>query len=290
MQFTKRLFGTFKTSAPATTTSVNVTKEESASKQLGSLAEPPNALSREETLSLIRSFPFWYHRIYVGNGIYTLDNPALHEVVWQKLCPSLPRALDGMSVLDVGCNAGFFSIQLKLLGAGKVVGIESWEDYYKQAEWCKKIWNVDIDYRLQDAHSLDTMQEKFDLVIFAGVLYHLKNPLQVLEQMGRLCEDTIWVETEIIPEDPRNCLYVGQGTYKGIRVTACHKGFMKFIEGDELNGDPSNWWVPDTECVIGMLRTAGFKYFSAPVYVMERRLILIASKKSDSRFNLRALD
>lgn len=252
--------------------------------------EPPNAPRREDAIALVKSFPFWYHRIYLGHGVYTMDGgPAYHESVWERAKLAFPSDLKGASVLDVGCNAGYFSIQLKLRGAGQVVGIESWEDFYNQAELCRHIWNLDIEYRHTDAHQIDVIQQKFDLVVFAAILYHLKNPLYVLEQIGRVCEDAILVESEILPEAPGNCVYVRQGPFGQIAVTPCHRGMMKFIEAEELNGDVTNWWVPDTECVMGMLRTAGFKYFSAPIYMAETRVLLLASKKSHSILDLQAL-
>lgn len=56
-----------------------------------------------------------------------------------------------------------------------------------------------------------------------------------------------------------------------------------------MNGDGSNWWVPDTECVKGMLRVAGFTRFSSPLYMEENRLLLVASKKLVSALNLSLL-
>lgn len=256
------------------------------------LLEPPARYSREELLAQVRAFPFWYQRIYLGQGIYTMDNngaPAYHEHVWRRLEPTLPTNLNNASVLDVGCNAGYFAIQSKLRGAGRVVGIEFIEEFVRQAELCRQVWNLEIEYRQLGADQVSSLNEQFDLVIFTGILYHLKNPLQALEDAGKICRDAIMVETEVISEDPRNTVYVRHGPYGKAGVTARHNGFMKFIEKDELNGDGSNWWVPDTECVRAMLRTAGFKYFSDPVYMTESRLVLVASKKSDSILNLRAL-
>ncbi len=255
--------------------------------------EPPNASSREELTALVKSFPYWYQRIYLGHGVYTLETHggrAHHETVWQRLLPALPVDLQGASVLDVGCNAGFFCIETKLRGAGRVLGIESWGDFVKQAERIGQIWNLDTEYRQLDADDIPGIQENFDLVVFTGILYHLKNPLHVLEALGRICQDAILVETEILPENPANCVHVRLGPPGAVRLTPARKGMMKFIEADELNGDGTNWWVPDTECVMAMLRVAGFKFFSKPVYVNESRLVIIASKKSDSILNLRALE
>ena len=57
---------------------------------------------------------------------------------------------------------------------------------------------------------------------------------------------------------------------------------FEVVEGDDLNGDPSNWWVPDTECVLGMLRAAGFRHLSRPCYLEPTRLLLVASKSERS--------
>ncbi len=251
--------------------------------------EPPNPPSREEAEAFIKAQQFWYHRIYLGNGLYTMPGPAYHERVWRRFRTAFPNDLHGASVLDVGSNAGYFSLQMKLLGAGRVLGIELIDMYLKQAEIIRQWWGLDIEYRSGDAHEISRIEEQLDLVVFAGILYHLKNPLYVLEQVGRVCRDAVLIETECIANDPRNCVVARVGPRGKSALTPMTNGFMKFIEGDELASDSSNWWVPDAECVIGMLRVAGFKYFSPPIYQTPNRLILIASKRSDSILNLAAL-
>ncbi len=111
----------------------------------------------------------------------------------------------------------------------------------------------------------------------------------VLENMGRHCQDAIIVESEVIPDDPRNVLMARLGRPGNIKLIPATKGFMKFYERDELNGDNSNWWAPDTECLIGMLRVAGFRYFSRPVYHSPSRVLLIATKNEESVLDYRKL-
>ena len=55
-------------------------------------------------------------------------------------------------------------------------------------------------------------------------------------------------------------------------------------------GRPSygNWWVPDAECVLAMLRTVGFVTFTPLCYLEKHRLLLIASKRPDSMLDLAA--
>ena len=252
--------------------------------------EPPHAPTREEAATFIKAQAFWYHRIYLGNGLYTMPNIAYHELVWQRFRPAFPPDLRGASVLDIGSNAGFFSLQAKLLGAGRVLGIELIDMYLQQADTIKRWWGLDdIENRAGEAQAIDRLEEKFDLVVCAGILYHLKNPLYVLEQIGRLCTDAVLIETECIPADPRNVVVVRQGPRGQATATPTTTGFMKLIETDELDGDGSNWWVPDAECVMGMLRIAGFTQFSAPIYQTPNRLILAASKRRESVLNLAAI-
>jgi tRNA (mo5U34)-methyltransferase len=228
----------------------------------------------------------WYQNIHLGHGIYTVGKESHHELAWAEFAKAVPKSLSGRSVLDVGTNAGYFALQTKLRSARHVVGTEFVPIYLEQAREISRIWGVDIEYHLMDAHDICKLDQVFDLVVFAGILYHLKNPFQVIEDLGRMCTDAILVETEFIPDDPRNCLIVNHG--EPCQMTPRNRGFMKFIEGRELNNDPSNWWVPDTECVMGMLRTAGFVHISRPVVYHGCRLLLVASKKQDSILNLDA--
>ncbi len=254
----------------------------------GAEIEPPDSPDRESLIALVNSFPYWYQRIYLGQGVYTLPVLQLHNYVWQAVKEMLPDGYNGASVLDVGTNAGYFSIQAKLNGADQVVGVDFEDRYLKQAEACRTIWKLDIDYRQIDIDQLQplAMGQRFDVVIFTGILYHLKNPLGVLEQMATLCSDAIIVETEVISPRHKNVLHVRQGPFGRTAVTPCHTGFMKFIEKYELNGDGSNWWVPDEECVLGMLRSAGFKHFSRPRYFGETRMLVIATQQPQSIFQI----
>ena len=250
--------------------------------------EPPNPPSLEEAEAFIKKQPFWYHRIYLGNGLYTMP-PTFPDRVWALIKPTFPADLKGASMLDVGSNAGFFSILAKLRGAGRVLGVESLDFFVEQAEYIRAIWQMDIENRLMDAHDIRLIDETFDLVMFAGILYHLKNPLQVLEDIGQRCRDAVVVETEVIPEDPRNLVIARVGKRGRAQLTPTTRGFMKFYESDELNEDGSNWWAPDTECLLGMLRVAGFKYFSRPIYHTPGRILLIAAKHEQSRLDWKKL-
>lgn len=241
--------------------------------------EPPKGLSQEELIAKVSSYPYWYQRIYLGQNVYTIsDRRPLHDFIWPVIRGSLPISLEGRSILDVGTNAGFYPIQASLMGASRVVGIESMPEYLDQARFCRQIWDLDIEYLQLDAHDLKEVDETFDIVIFAALLYHLKNPLAALEDVAAICSDAMIFESEIIPPNPRNRLFLHTGSGRNLRYAKHQEGFMKFIERDELNDDGSNWWVPDVACVLGMLRTAGFTNFSKVLFPRRGRVLLIATK------------
>jgi len=106
--------------------------------------------------------------------------------------------------------------------------------YIDQARTIAGVWGIDIDYRVLDAHDVRKVDQTFDIVVFTDVLYHMKNPLQVLEDLGAMCTDAILVETEHVPYDPRNRIVVRRGAPPVLQPMP--KGFMKFIENGELNG------------------------------------------------------
>ncbi|MBU6281770.1 DUF1698 domain-containing protein [bacterium] len=253
--------------------------------------EPPRPRPAGELRARADGLAPWYQRVYLGSGVHTLEWPhaAHHETVWAALEPALPADLRGLSVLDVGANAGWFSLRAKRRGARRVVGLEPDPRYLAQAELCREAWDADVEYRALGADDLGSIEESFDVVLATGLLYHLRHPLLALERIADLCRDAVVVETEVVPARRRQRIRMRLGPPDRLRIRSVGAGFMKFVEGDELNGDPSNWWVPDTECVRGMLRAAGFRHLSRPCYLEATRLLLVASKAERSALDLDAL-
>lgn len=246
-----------------------------------------------ELRRLVEAAGAWQQRIDLGDGVVTIpgDEPIYHEREWALLAPAL--SLDGARVLDVGTNAGYFALQCKRAGAARVLGLEPVPHSYRQALLCRDALGLNIEYRHQDASVIAALEETFDLVIFTGILYHLKNPLGVLEDVGRVCRDAIVVETECLLDDATTHVvlhdYETQAAPTRAVRLVCRTGLMKFIEGAELNNDATNWWVPDIECVSGMLRTAGFRYLSSPVRLAPNRVLVAATKLPRSVIELAAL-
>ncbi|HEU4935838.1 MAG TPA: hypothetical protein VFT39_05245, partial [Vicinamibacterales bacterium] len=87
----------------------------------------------------------------------------------------------------------------------------------------------------------------FDVVLFLGVLYHLRHPFLALERVASVAREYLIVETVV--------------DLVGFRRPA-----MAFYPGPELNKDPTNWWGPNIPAVKGMLETLGFREVRIPTH------------------------
>src|SRR4051795_9399521 len=137
-------------------------------------APPPEEIERR-----IRELGDWFHNLDLG-GVLTAPNHFLGDypnIKWRTFAHALPADLRGKTVLDIGCNAGFYSIEMKKRGADRVLGIDFDESYLNQARFAAEINGLDIEFREVSVYDVGALGEKFDLVIFMGVLYHLRHPL-----------------------------------------------------------------------------------------------------------------
>ena len=238
-------------------------------------------MTKDELIEFVDSYPSWFQRLHLGEDVYTMPQEALSDITWEHLKKLLPENIKGKSVLDIGSNIGFFSYKLKEMGAKRVVAIDT--DYFYQAKEVSEIIDGGVNFKRLDAYKVSTLDEKFDIVLFMGIFYHLPDPFLALKLAASVCKEILIIETEVIPPGPGNTVWMSEGYGRdksGFPVKTTN-GFMKFVEGVELNQDDwTNWWVPDTECVMAMLRTDAvyFKNISEPVYPRNNRLLLMAKR------------
>src|SRR5204863_7888794 len=138
---------------------------------------------RDEIESRVRALGDWFHNIDL-KGVKTAPNHFLGDypsIKWSNFRNSIPADLTGMSVLDIGCNAGFYSIEMKRRGAERVVAIDSDENYLAQARFAAEVCEADIEFRQLSVYDVAALNERFDLVLFLGVFYHLRHPLLALD-------------------------------------------------------------------------------------------------------------
>jgi tRNA (mo5U34)-methyltransferase len=194
-------------------------------------------------------------------------------VKWRRCADAIPSDLSGKSVLDIGCNAGFYSIEMKRRGARRVLGLDSDPEYLAQACFAAEMLGLEIEFREFSVYDVGALGERFDIVLFMGVLYHLRHPLLALD---------------LIHAHVAENLLVFQSMQRGAsRVRPIEDDYhfweerifdratwpkLHFVE-HRYAGDPTNWWIPNRACVEAMLRSAGFEIVAHPeqeVFVCRR--------------------
>ncbi|HXH07147.1 MAG TPA: DUF1698 domain-containing protein [Vicinamibacterales bacterium] len=184
----------------------------------------------------------FYHKITIKDRAgRVLQTPGIHECTSTLAALDrfgFPRSLEGKTVLDIGCNAGFYSFAAKLRGARSVLGVDYFQHCVDQALLMREILQIDVEFRQGDGETLDERLGPFDVVINTGVLYHLQNPMRVLTNLGKLTREMMFLESEML-------------------IDPAYSEYAWFIE-HEYCRDGSNWWIYGPECIVRMVRAAGF--------------------------------
>jgi tRNA (mo5U34)-methyltransferase len=223
----------------------------------------------------IRALGPWFHNLDLA-GVPTAPDHFLGDYPranFRRFADALPADLSGMSVLDVGCNAGFYAFEMKRRGAARVVGIDTDPRYLAQARLAARVLGHDVELRQLDVYRVAELRERFDLVVFMGVLYHLRYPLLALDLLhdhavgDRLLFQSMQRGPDAIAPVARDYDFHDTSIFE----RAGHPA-MYFVE-HRLAGDWTNWWIPNRACVEAMLRSAGFVIESHPereVYLCRR--------------------
>jgi tRNA (mo5U34)-methyltransferase len=209
----------------------------------------------------------WFHNLHLPDGSQTAPDHPLGDFPffkWQEIAPHIPERLDGWTALDIGCNAGFYSFELARRGA-RVTAIDADAHYLRQARWAASRFDLEyeIDFRQMQVYDLVDLEETFDLVLFMGVLYHLRYPLLGLDIVAEKVNGLMVFQTLTTPGEE-----VCEDTLDGEiddREKFLEPGWpkMAFIEHC-LAGDPTNWWLANHACVQAMLRSAGLRVTDRP--------------------------
>lgn len=214
------------------------------------------------TESAVAALAPWFHNLHLPDGVQTAPDHFLGDFPtfkWREIAPHVPADLHGWRVLDVGCNAGFYSFELASRGA-HVTAIDMDPHYLAQARWAARQFGLQgrIEFRRMQLYDLAHEPRQYDLVWFMGVLYHLRHPLLALDILRRRTRRLLMLQTLTMPGD---CTVEPPSDFPlEERARLLEDGWprMAFIEG-RMSGDPTNWWAPNDACVEAMLRSAGFR-------------------------------
>jgi tRNA (mo5U34)-methyltransferase len=234
-----------------------------------------NGLSTAQIQEDVSKLGKWFHNIDL-HGVDTAPDHFLGDypaVKFKSFAHAIPENMQGKTVLDIGCNAGFYSIEMKRRGAARVVAIDSDERYLAQGRYAASVLGYEIEFRNMSVYDVASLGEKFDVVIFMGVLYHLRHPLLALD----LLYDTVVGDMLIFQSMQRGSDDVVplQPDYDFWETEIFGQPYfpqMYFIE-QRYSQDPTNWWIPNRACMEAMLRSAGFEIAAHPekeVYICRR--------------------
>jgi tRNA (mo5U34)-methyltransferase len=208
----------------------------------------------------------WFHNLDL-RGVRTAPNHFLGDypaIKWERFAHALPADLTGLSVLDVGCNAGFYSLEMKRRGAARVLGVDSDSRYLAQARFAADVMELDIELREMSVYELPQLQERFDIVLFMGVLYHLRHPLLALDLLHEYVVGDVLVFQSMLRGSPESSRPAEDYDFQD-REHFGDPGYplMYFVERKYAH-DPTNWWIPNRACAEAMLRSAGFQVIESP--------------------------
>lgn len=193
--------------------------------------------------------PIWFHRMALRPDLVT---PGISDPAVDKLPHfGLPDDLSGQRVLDIGSAEGFFSFEAERRGAEEVVSVEPFPDLGRRYQLAKIAMGSKATLCRTSVYDLDPRTfGTFDLVLFYGVLYHLRHPMLALERIRKLCTGTILVQSAC-EERPEL-----------VDEPYCHfypRGMAVEVPGDPGAVDPTVFFMPNRACVRAFMESVGFE-------------------------------
>ena len=192
----------------------------------------------------------WFHSFELPDG-QIIEGIKPLETLRAEADLFFGESLEGKSVLDIGAWDGFFSFEAERRGASRVLAADhfcwSGPGWGPRAGFDRIHATINSSVESLDIDVLDLSPStlgQFDIVLFLGVLYHVKDPYVTLETASRMCSDHLVVETvTALPAEPLPA--------------------MRLYKPFELGGDPTNFWAPNIPALEVMLDTFGFAKIEA---------------------------
>ncbi len=232
-------------------------------------------LSPAEIKRRIESLGPWFHNMCLGGHETAPSHPLGNypSIKWKRFASAISSEVYGKTVLDIGCNAGFYAIEMKRLGAAHVLAIDEREDYLAQARFAAEMQGVEIELRQMSVYDVAKLRQQFDLVLFLGVLYHLRHPLLALDLIyDNVVKDRLVVQSMLRGTPDVEPVELDYDFWQTDHFDRPGYPKLHFVEA-RYAADDTNWWVPNRACLEAMLRSAGFEIIEHPeaeVYVCRR--------------------
>jgi tRNA (mo5U34)-methyltransferase len=202
---------------------------------------------------LVEAVPRWHHIMRFPHGIVS---PGVYEPEGMFRLLQLPD-LRGKRVLDMGTRDGYFAFECERLGA-EVVAVDYSEMELTGFAAAKQIYGSQVRYVQANIYDLSPEQlGTFDVVLFLGVLYHLRHPLLALDRLRALCRELLILES--LACDAR--VFTGFETGRPLAELApglTDVPLAQFLPVGRFHSDSTNKWVPNVACLLALLEDSLF--------------------------------
>ena len=235
-------------------------------------------MKREEIQAGVEKLRPWFHCIDLGNGLSTKTESAVGEPVehprptWEFVRPHLPENLAGKSLLDVGCNAGFYSFEARRRDAARVLGVDAQRHLVRQARFCARALGLEgVEFEKMSVYDLDYRTTgQFDVVLALGLVYHLKHLVLALEKLFQVTRELLIIETAIFPPER------SPGSFShpvGGLTSKLHP--LAYVENSSgMKEAIYNWFLPSPEALRALLANVGFDEVSIQPAGTERAILV----------------
>lgn len=191
--------------------------------------------------------------------------PGLQDTATVLSQIGMPEDLSGMRVLDIGARDGFFTFEAERRGAREVIALDNEPPHHTGFSIAAELLGSKATYVTENVYSLDPEKYgRFDLVLFLGVIYHLRHPLLALDRIHDVCspDALLLLETHMIDEG----FVDSNGNWH--RLVDFHPDLpmlsvVQYYPADMLGKDPTSQWAPSRMALEGWLRGSGFEPLSS---------------------------
>jgi len=239
-------------------------------------------MTRDDIIAGLERLGPWFHRIDLGGGLFTKTESVMGEPVdhprgpWETIGRCLPEDLSGKSVLDVGCNAGFYAVEAKRRGAARVLGVDGQRQHVRQAVLVREALGLDLEFRRMNVYELTRSSVgEFDVTLALGLVYHLKHLVLALENLYEVTRELLVIETAIMPPErtPESFTHP-----LGSAEMRLHP--LAYVENPpEAKEQVYNWFLPSVPALAALLRNTGFDEVET-VEVKNERAVLVCRKRA----------
>lgn len=234
----------------------------------------------KEIEAKVSSVSNWFHRIEVFPGIVT---PGIQhsEVMLEKI--GLPDDLSGLRVLDIGARDGLYSFECEKRGAAEVIAVDYCSPETTGFNVAKEILNSKATWLTANVYELDKLNiGKFDLILFLGVIYHLRHPYLAIDKIHDLLKlgGKLVVESHILDggfvDESGNWIEIGE-----INPRLSNLNVAQIYSLGQLVGDKTSAWAPSLNTLESMFINSGFSITHSWKHHFRGGLVAVAENLPD---------